>query len=111
MLRTSEERVRLLKNGIERKTIEMLYIKYNGLKIIQSPILFNLIETSLPSCKESPDTPAVKLKQAGQRTNRDAKPDRFLDCIGLFCPIPIFNTTQEMEKIERDIKIKKKREK
>ncbi|MCZ7373014.1 MAG: sulfurtransferase TusA family protein [Candidatus Methanoperedens sp.] len=29
------------------------------------------------------------------------KPDRFLDCIGLFCPIPIFNTTQEMEKIEK----------
>ena len=28
------------------------------------------------------------------------KPDRMLDCIGLFCPIPIFNTTQEMEKIE-----------
>ncbi len=26
--------------------------------------------------------------------------DRFLDCIGLFCPIPIFNTTQEMEKID-----------
>ena len=28
------------------------------------------------------------------------KPDRVLDCIGLYCPIPIFNTTQEMEKIE-----------
>jgi TusA-related sulfurtransferase len=31
----------------------------------------------------------------------NAKADRFLDCIGLFCPIPIFNTTQEMEKIEK----------
>lgn len=82
MLRTSEERVRLLKNGIERKTIEMLYIKYNGLKIIQSPILFNLIETSLPSCKESPDTPAVKLKQAGQRTKRMQNPTDFSTALG-----------------------------
>ena len=28
------------------------------------------------------------------------KPNRMLDCIGLFCPIPIFNTTEEMEKID-----------
>ena len=28
------------------------------------------------------------------------KPDKTLDCIGLYCPVPIFNTTQEMEKIE-----------
>lgn len=28
------------------------------------------------------------------------QPDRVLDCIGLYCPIPIFNTTQEMEKIQ-----------
>jgi hypothetical protein len=70
MLRTSEERVRLLKKGIERETIEMLYIKYNGLKIIQSPILFNFIETSLPRCKESTNM-TLKLKQVGQRTPID----------------------------------------
>ncbi len=36
------------------------------------------------------------------RMNEEENPkhDRMLDCIGLFCPIPIFNTTQEMEKIE-----------
>ena len=28
------------------------------------------------------------------------KPNRMLDCIGLFCPIPIFNTAEEMEKID-----------
>lgn len=28
------------------------------------------------------------------------KPDRVLDCIGLYCPIPIFNTAMEIEKIE-----------
>lgn len=32
--------------------------------------------------------------------NEKIKPDRVLDCIGLYCPIPIFSTTQEMEKIE-----------
>lgn len=30
----------------------------------------------------------------------DIKPDKILDCIGLYCPIPIFNTTQEMETIK-----------
>lgn len=40
LLGTSEERVRLLKNGITGKTIEQLYIKYNGLKVVQVPILY-----------------------------------------------------------------------
>ena len=40
MLETSQERVRLLKAGIDGKTIEKLYITYNNFKIIQSPILF-----------------------------------------------------------------------
>ena len=28
------------------------------------------------------------------------KPKIMVDCVGLYCPIPIFNTTTEMEKIE-----------
>ena len=40
MLETSQERVRLLKAGIDGKTIEKLYIIYNNFKIIQAPILF-----------------------------------------------------------------------
>ena len=28
------------------------------------------------------------------------KTDKMLDCIGLYCPILLFNTTQEMEKLE-----------
>lgn len=28
------------------------------------------------------------------------KPNRLLDCVGLYCPIPIFNTALEIEKIE-----------
>ncbi len=40
MLETSQERVRLLKAGIDSKTIEKLYIIYNNFKIIRVPILF-----------------------------------------------------------------------
>jgi hypothetical protein len=42
MLRTSQERVRLLRNGMEGKKIGELYIQYNNFKIIHSPILFDL---------------------------------------------------------------------
>ncbi|MBU4076856.1 MAG: hypothetical protein KKI06_09150 [Euryarchaeota archaeon] len=66
MLKTSEERVRLLRNGIERKKIEELYIQYNRLKIIKSPILFDFIETPLQESPNSPETPAIKLKQTCQ---------------------------------------------
>jgi hypothetical protein len=38
MLETSKERVKLLKNGIDGKTIEKLYIKHNGFKIIGIPM-------------------------------------------------------------------------
>jgi len=38
-LRTREERVRLLKMGMNGKQIEQLYIKYNGLIVTDLPIL------------------------------------------------------------------------
>lgn len=41
MLETSQERVMLLKMGIEGKTVEKLYIKHNGFKIIDRPILLD----------------------------------------------------------------------
>jgi hypothetical protein len=41
MLETSKERVKLLKMGIDGKTIEKLYIKNNGFKIIDRLILLN----------------------------------------------------------------------
>jgi len=44
MLETSQERVRLLKAGIGGKTIEKLYIIFNNLKIVPTPLLFELIE-------------------------------------------------------------------
>ena len=32
--------------------------------------------------------------------NDTIKPKILVDCVGLYCPIPIFNTTTEMEKLE-----------
>ncbi len=42
MLETPQERVKLLKAGIDGKTIEKLYIIYNNFKIVRSPILFDM---------------------------------------------------------------------
>ncbi|MGZ7049912.1 MAG: hypothetical protein ACXVHO_07895 [Methanobacterium sp.] len=42
MLETPQERVKLLKAGIDGKTIEKLYIIYNNFKIASSPILFDM---------------------------------------------------------------------
>ncbi|GFO96432.1 hypothetical protein ig2599ANME_0621 [groundwater metagenome] len=44
MLETSQERVRLLKAGIDGKTIEKLYLIYNNFKIVRTPILFEQFE-------------------------------------------------------------------
>lgn len=71
MLETSEERVRLLKNGVERKKIEELYIQYNRLKIIHNPILFEFNENSLKSRINSQDTPVIELQRTFQGTDGD----------------------------------------
>jgi len=71
ILGTSKERVRLLKNGIKGKTIEELYIRYNNFKIIQSPVLFDFVESSLSDRMDSPENPVIELKQVGQRTECD----------------------------------------
>ncbi|MDD5615272.1 MAG: hypothetical protein PHH85_03640 [Candidatus Methanoperedens sp.] len=70
MLKTSEERVRLLKKGIKIKTIEELYIRHNKIKLIQSPILFDLFEHSSSNSIGSPDIPAIELKH-DKITDRD----------------------------------------
>lgn len=43
MLETSEERVNLLKMGIDGKTIEKMYIKHNDFKIIDRPLFLESI--------------------------------------------------------------------
>jgi hypothetical protein len=44
MLETPQDRARLLKAGIDGKTIEKLYIIYNDFKIVNLPMLFELVE-------------------------------------------------------------------
>jgi len=44
MLETPQERVNLLKAGIDGKTIEKLYLIYNDIKIVAIPTHFELIE-------------------------------------------------------------------
>lgn len=66
MLITPEERVRLLRNGIERKTIEELYIQQNGLKIIKSPVLFDFMEIPLQDSVKSQKTISIELKSSNQ---------------------------------------------
>lgn len=66
ILGTSEERVRLLKKGIKSKTIEDLYLRYNKIKIIQSPILFDLFERTSSNRVDCTDTLAIELKHSDQ---------------------------------------------
>ena len=35
------------------------------------------------------------------KENKKIKPDRVLDCIGLFCPEPVFRTRQEIDKLDK----------
>lgn len=44
MLETSQERVKLLKAGISINIIEQLYLQSNSFKIINIPVLFNVVE-------------------------------------------------------------------
>lgn len=55
MLETPKERIELLKIGITGKTIERLYIVNNNIKMIHTPMLFELteIESGLPEKVES----------------------------------------------------------
>lgn len=49
MLETPEERAKLIKAGIEGKTIEKLYIIYNNFKIELMPMLFEVVEINIES--------------------------------------------------------------
>ncbi|HMB45398.1 MAG TPA: hypothetical protein VKL21_06215 [Candidatus Methanoperedens sp.] len=44
MFETSEKRVKLLKKGFTQKQIEELYIKGNNFKIVNLPLLIELVE-------------------------------------------------------------------
>ncbi len=53
MLETPEERIRLLKKGISGKTIEMMYIKYNNFRIVNTPVFVELLEFDIPQDKKT----------------------------------------------------------
>jgi hypothetical protein len=53
MLETPQKRARLLKAGIDGKTIEKLYIIYNNFKIVNIPLLFELVEINVEENKNS----------------------------------------------------------
>jgi len=44
MLEAPQERVKLLKAGIDGKTIEKLYLILNNFKLVPTPLLFELVE-------------------------------------------------------------------
>jgi len=49
MFETPEERVKLLKAGIDGKTIEELYISYNNFKIVPLSMPFEVVENNIES--------------------------------------------------------------
>jgi len=51
MLETPNERVKLLKAGISGKMIEELYICRNKIKIVHSPLPYELVE--IQNCKSN----------------------------------------------------------
>jgi len=44
MLKTSEERIKMLKTGFTQKQIEEMYIEGNDFKIVSLPILVDIVE-------------------------------------------------------------------
>lgn len=53
MLKTPQERIRLLIAGFSSKTIEKMYIEQNGFKITNLPLYIELVEFEIPSHKRS----------------------------------------------------------
>ena len=63
----------------------------------------NLEEMILPS-ETSPDPNSESkdgsLEVSKNEPNTDLEPDYELDCVGLFCPMPIAQTKEEIDKLE-----------
>jgi hypothetical protein len=62
MLETPQERVKLLKAGVDGKTIEILYIIYNNFKITSSPIPIEQVEANI---NENKNMEVLKCDVAG----------------------------------------------
>ena len=70
MLKTPEERVRLLRAGISGRTIERLYIMYNKIKIVHNTLPFVPVEISIGDERDpvvyeiTAETEAVYVQEA-----------------------------------------------
>jgi hypothetical protein len=53
MIETPQERVKLLKAGIDGKTIEKLHLIFNNFKVVPTPLLFELVEITTGKPKNS----------------------------------------------------------
>ncbi|VVB94501.1 Uncharacterised protein [uncultured archaeon] len=62
MLETSEERIKLLKTGLNCRTIEDIYIKNNNFKIVHAPILMDMIGYDIQINNEARITCEVEAK-------------------------------------------------
>ncbi len=62
MLETSEERIKLLKTGLNCRTIEDIYIKNNNFKIVHAPILMDMIGYDIKINNEARITCEVEAK-------------------------------------------------
>ncbi len=59
MLEIPEERIELLRKGFSGKEIEMLYNKLNNIKIVSTPISFEIVEFDHPQNRKGSTTAAV----------------------------------------------------
>lgn len=64
MLETPQERVKLLKAGIDGKTIEKLYISYNDFKIIHSPILIEQVPVNIKQNNRGKNNRGTKMRRS-----------------------------------------------
>ncbi len=59
MIETPEERTKLLRAGFTDKAVEKLYIEKNNLKIVNIPVIFELVEFDMPQDKRSVSSEAA----------------------------------------------------
>lgn len=67
MLKTPEERIKLLKAGISARDIEKLYIIYNDFKVVCDPILY---ESDKNDCVHLENNPRINVRPIMLKSSR-----------------------------------------
>lgn len=65
MLKTSEERIKLLKKGFTQKQIEEMFIEGNEFKIVSLPILVDIVEIETGQNKNTCETAVGSVQSLG----------------------------------------------